>query len=417
MPSVNDGFSYSDFTNKQDFTNKINGKGQPDGYVLTTNGTKSYWAQVGGGGSGLQGIQGIQGIKGATGNDGIQGIQGISGGGGGSYYYPCRYDDLTNYNTPIEINSLHDHACQCTYTDEIIESKGEVNNVNLRDVTLTPVTTTCPNGNMVVDERSPFAFGTCFTETYIDRGTLNGRDLSAYPIAALYWKPNSTSRSYTYFKEGESGGGVGGVGSYVNHGASILYINHHDASETPMFVLGIDLDWTRKNEGDWNFSRAMQSDHYLLFDNQDGLGVDAWSFICPKIFIRNVIQNPVLCPGFHYSSGNNYIMDPYKNVKFTAMDNNFVIETHTMMLFHLCIRRFPYLAPENIDRDTYMNRYNDCGGNPDETNDPKTICDTLFVSLDWTPYKAKDLMALSDSTASGYEEGTFYIGNNPYHID
>lgn len=414
MPSVNDGFSYSDFTNKQDFTNKINGKGQQGGYVLTTNGTKSYWAPVGGGGSGLQGIQGIQGT---TGNNGFQGIQGISG-GDVDYYYECRYDDLTNYNTPIEINSLHDHACQCTYTDEIIESKGTLNNVDLRDVTLTPVTTTCPNGKMVVDERSPFSFGTCFIETYANSGKLNKIDLSTSPIAALYWKPNSTSRSYTYFKDGETGGGVSSTGSYVGHTAiRDINLNSQEFGGF-MFVLGIDLDWTQNVEGDWNFSRAMQSDHYLLFDNQDGLGGDAISFICPKIFIKNVIQNPVECPGFPYSSGNNYIMDPYKNVKFMAMDNSFVIEKQTMVLFHLSIRRFPYLAPENIDRDTYMNRYIDCGGYPEQTNDPTTICDTLFVSLDWTTYKAKDLMALSDSKAqSGYNEGYFVINGGYYNIE
>jgi len=298
MPSVNDGFSYSDFTNKQDFTNKINGKGQPNGYVLTTTGSKSYWAPGGGGGSGLQGIQGIQGlqgiqgIKGNTGNNGFQGIQGISGGGGGSYYYSCRYENLISYNTPIEINSLHDHACDGTYTDEIELSTGDVYNVKLRDVTLTPVTTTCPNGNMVVDERSPFAFGTCFTETYANSGTLNGIDLSVYPIAALYWKPNSTSRSYTYFKDGETSGGIGSTGSYAGHGSIRNITNDWSGFGGYTFVLGINLDWTMRDK-DWNFSRAMQSDHYLLFDNKDGLGGDAVKFLCPKIFIKNAIQNPV----------------------------------------------------------------------------------------------------------------------------
>lgn len=413
MPSVNDGFSYSDFTNKQDFTNKINGKGQPNGYVLTTTGTKSYWAPGGGGGSGLQGIQGIQGSNGT----GFQGIQGISGGGGGGYYYSCRYANLISYNTPIEINSLHDNACNDEYIDEIELSKDGVNHVNLRDVTLTPVTTTCPNGNMVVDERSPFAFGTCFTETYANSGTLNKVDLSECPIAALYWKPNSTSRSYTYFKDGETGGGTSGTGSYVSHGAIRDINNGYGAFSGYVFVLGIDLGWASKDRT-WNFSRAMQSDHYLLFDNQDGLGGDAVDFICPKIFIKNAIQNPVECPGFPYGSGeNNYIMDPYKNVKFMAMENDFTIQKQSMMLFHLSIRRFPYLSPKNIDEDKYLNHYTECGGVPKQTNDPKYICDTLFVSLDWTIYKAKNLRALSDSKAKDYEEGYFVINNSFYNIE
>lgn len=41
-------FELSDFTNKRDFIEKINGTGETSGYVLTTNGTTSYWAQGGG---------------------------------------------------------------------------------------------------------------------------------------------------------------------------------------------------------------------------------------------------------------------------------------------------------------------------------------------------------------------------------
>lgn len=46
------GFVLSDFTNKREFINKINGKGQTSGYVLKTNGSSSYWGPDSGGGGG-----------------------------------------------------------------------------------------------------------------------------------------------------------------------------------------------------------------------------------------------------------------------------------------------------------------------------------------------------------------------------
>jgi hypothetical protein len=41
----------------------------------------------------------------------------------------------------------------------------------------------------------------------------------------------------------------------------------------------------------------------------------------------------------------------------------------------------------------------------------------LFVSLDWTIYKAKDLLAFSDSKARGYNEGYFMIDGGFYNIE
>lgn len=429
MPSVNDGFSYSDFTNKQDFTNKINGKGQPNGYVLTTNGTKSYWAS---GDTGIQGIQGVQGIQGrqgiqglrgfqgimganGTGMQGVQGIQGIAGSGGAAnYYYTLRYDNLEHYNTPIELNSVHDHACRTSYTDEISD-KDDLLNENERDTTLTPVTTTNNNGKMVVDERSPFAFGTCYCKEYATSGTLNDNDLAECPIPALYWRPNSMSRSYTYYKDGETAIGVGGTMSYTAHSNAIRYLcnEKQDVWGGYPFVLGIDLGWSHAQSSDigWNFSRASQSDHYLLFDN-DALS-DAIPFICPKIFIKGAIQMPVIAPGIDNANAPNYIMDPFKNVKFTAMSNEFTIKSDTMMLFHLCIRRFPYINPSYLDK--FKNDYEAYGGNCTETNNQEDICDTLLVSLDWTAYMPQKLQWLSDSVCSG-EPGVFSFGGMSYNI-
>lgn len=61
------GFYNSDFTDKREFINKLNGVDQQSGCVLTTNGEKSYWAQGSGGLQGLQGYRGYQGIQGADG--------------------------------------------------------------------------------------------------------------------------------------------------------------------------------------------------------------------------------------------------------------------------------------------------------------------------------------------------------------
>ena len=88
-----------------------------------------------------------------------------------------------------------------------------------------------------------------------------------------------------------------------------------------------------------------------------------------------------------------------------------------MMLFHLSIRRFPYLAPQYLNTTQYIRRYQECGGDTSQTNDPNNICDTLFVSLDWTTYKAKDLLAFSDSKARGYNEGYFVIDGGFYNIE
>lgn len=457
MPSVNDGFSYSDFTNKQDFTNKINGKGQPSGYVLTTNGTKSYWAAGGGGGQGLQGlqgfsgsggggtgVQGLQGRQGVKGSDGIngingangfQGIQGISGSGGGSanFYYTENYYNLQHFSTPIDINSVCDDACGLDYKDEF-DQYGYWSNHKYRDVTITPVTTTDNNGKMVVDERSPFAFSTCYTDVYADDGTLAGVTLgNKKTIPVLYWKPNAMSRSYLYYKDGETG--AGGLGRYNDGGPGIrnYYERHEDFGGYP-FVLGIDLDWYSSKDIGRNFRRASQTDHYFLIDNNDGCGGDAVNLMCMKIFIKDVIQIPV-DGNMPYGSPPNFIMDPYKNVRFDAMDNGFIVRMGGHTLLHLCIRRFPNINPklypmpvldihgvptgETIDPEL---DYTNFGGDTKDNRISEDTCDTLFVSLDWTHYLCNE-SALSDTIRDYqpfnermYYQSGFYINGDFYFL-
>lgn len=436
------GFSYSDFTNKQDFINKINGKGEPSGCILTTNGSVSTWQSASGmgiqgiqgrqgiqgktgstgsrGRQGVQGRQGIQGIQGWTGGSGFQGIQGISGGGGGgaNFYYTDRYHNLIYYNTPIEINSVHDHACELNYQDNINNKSEELTNAEYRDVTLTPVTTTHNNEKMVVDERSPFSFGTCYTDVYADKGYLYGVDLSSYPITILNWRPNSTSRSYTYFKDGETN--AGGLMNYTGH-TTILGQGDYTSFDGYPFVLGIDLEWCLSGFTDiaYNFRRATQADHYLLFDNQDNLGGDAIGFHCTKIFVKDTIQIPVNAPGIINPGGRNYIMDPLKNIKFVSMGNGFKLLPQSMMLLHLCIRRFPFVfktqEPSYTDWNDYVNYYDACGGDSTQTNGTKDVCDTLFVSLDWSFYNSINLRCLSDSITDKYPEGWFWISDEEFH--
>ena len=430
------GFSYSDFTNKQDFINKINGKGEPDGYILTTNSTVSTWKPASGmgiqgiqgrqgktgskGSTGKQGRQGIQGIQGYTGDFGFQGIQGISGGGGSgaNFYYTDRYNNLIYYNTPIEINSVHDHACELNYQDNIDNKSEELTNAEYRDVTLTPVTTTHNNGKMVVDERSPFSFGTCYTDVYANKGYLNGVDLSGAPIPILNWRPNSTSRSYTYYKDGETN--AGGLMSYSTH--TVLGTGDYFHFDGYPFVLGIDLEWCLSGFSDiaYNFRRATQADHYLLFDNQDDLGGDAIGFHCTKIFVKDTIQIPVRAPGIIFNpGGGNYIMDPLKNIKFVSMGNGFKLLPSHMMLLHLCIRRFPFVfkkeEPTPTEWNNYLDYYADCGGDPTQTNGTKDVCDTLFVSLDWTFYNSIDLQCLSDSITDKHIQGSFWISDEEFY--
>lgn len=436
------GFSYSDFTNKQDFINKINGKGEPDGYILTTNSTVSTWKPASGmgiqgiqgrqgrqgktgskgstGSTGKQGRQGIQGIQGYTGDFGFQGIQGISGGGGdgANFYYTYRYNNLIHYNTPIEINSVHDHACELNYQDNIDNKSEELTNAEYRDVTLTPVTTTHNNGKMVVDERSPFSFGTCYTDVYADKGYLNGVDLSSTPIYILNWRPNSTSRSYTYYKDGETN--AGGILNYSQH-TGVGYGDFSSFNGYP-FVLGIDLEWCLSGFSDiaYNFRRATQADHYLLFDNQDNFGGDAIPFLCTKIFVKDTIQIPINATGIIHGNPYNYVMDPFKNIKFVSMDNGFLLEPQSMVLLHLCIRRFPFIfsrgVPSTSDLNEYSQRYAEDGGDPNQTNGTKDVCDTLFVSLDWTFYNSKDLLSLSDSISDKNPEGYFLLSDGTFNF-
>lgn len=419
MPSVNDGFSYSDFTNKQDFTNKINGKGQPSGYVLTTNGTKSYWTAGGGGGQGLQGLQGFSG----------------SGGGSANFYYPEHYYNLQHFSTPIDINSVCDDACELNYKDEF-DQYGDWANYKYRDVTITPVTTTDNNGKMVVDERSPFAFSTCYTDAYVNEGTLAGVTLGdKKTIPVLYWKPNAMSRSYLYYKDGETG--AGGLGRYNDGGRGIrdYYETHEDFGGYP-FVLGIDLDWYNSKDIGKNFRRASQTDHYFLIDNNDGCGGDAVDLMCMKIFIKDVIQIPV-DGNMPYGYPPNFVMDPYKNVRFDAMDNGFVVRMGGHTLLHLCIRRFPNIKPkldpmpvfdihgeptgETVDPEMDYTKF---GGNTNDNriSESDDACDTLFVSLDWTHYLCNE-SALSDTIRDYqpfnermYYQSGFYINGDFYFL-
>lgn len=434
------GFSVSDFTNKWDFNTKINGKGEPNGYVLTTDGVQSYWQPSGGGGTGYQGVQGIQGpsgggggglgiqgVQGLQGGYGLQGIQGPSGSGGsGSYYYQFHYADLDYYDTPIEVNSQSDiyyngSTCYTQYEDQFDEnSKNQVINFEYRDSTLTPVTTTYNSGRMVVDERSPFSFGTCYVDVYADTGVLNGVELGVENVLpVVYWKPNSTSRSYTYYKDGETGGGVGGLGSYTQRGSAIKDLfPEHDWWDGYPFVLGIDLNFTDSEiDGiNYEFSRASQTDHYLLIDNQ-GIG-DAVNLKCIKIFIKDVIQIVGEVPGLPLQNQPNFIFDPYKNVKFTSMNNNFVVMEQSMVLLHLCIRRFPSFDPLNLNDATYINQYSSLEGDPYVRRE---TCDTLIVSLDWTYYNSR-LEMLSDTKSSNeipyqMQPGGFVIDGNIYCIE
>ena len=111
-------------------------------------------------------------------------------------------------------------------------------------------------------------------------------------------------------------------------------------------------------------------------------------------------------------------MDPIKNIKFVSMNNGFKLLPQSMMLLHLCIRRFPFVfkneEPSSSEWNAYSNYYHDCGGDPTQTNGTKDVCDTLFVSLDWTFYNSEDIRSLSDSITKGYPEGLFWISDGVF---